>query len=82
MIIRIPVASTAPPWAHEMARAIEAAVNRALNAQRPWPLAKYPGTGLPDATKYAGHLIYISTTNRVAYSDGTNWRYTSDEALV
>lgn len=82
MIIQIPVDGSAPSWAHQMAQTIEAAVNRALNAQRPRPLAKYPSTGLPDATKFAGHLIYVSTTNRVAYSDGTDWRYTSDEALV
>lgn len=81
-MIQIQLAGSAPPWAHQMAQTIAEAVNRALNAKRPRPLAHYPSTALPDATKFAGHQIYVSTTNRVAYSDGTDWRYQSDEALV
>lgn len=81
-MIQVQLAGDAPGWAHQMARTIENAVNRALNAQRPSRLPKYASTALPDATAFDGHQIYVTTTNRVAYSDGTNWRYQSDEALV
>lgn len=65
-----------------MARAIEAAVSREINAQRPRNLPPYASTALPNASTYEGHQIYVSDTNRVAYSDGSDWRYQSDEALV
>lgn len=81
-MIQIPVAADAPSWAHHMANTIATAVSQAINAQKPQRLQKYASTALPNAGSYQGHLIYISTTNRVAYSDGTAWRYTSDEALV
>lgn len=81
-MIRLPVSASAPPWAHQFARTIELAMNRETNAQRPRKLPQYASTALPNASTYEGHQIYVSDTNRVAYSDGTNWRYQSDEALV
>lgn len=81
-MIRIPVSASAPAWAHQMARTIEAAVSREINAKRPRKLPPYASTALPNASTYEGHQIYVSDTNRVAYSDGSDWRYQSDEALV
>lgn len=81
-MIRIPVSASAPAWAHTMARTIERAVNQETNAKRPRKLPQYASTALPNASTYEGHQIYVSNTNRVAYSDGTNWRYQSDEATV
>lgn len=81
-MIRIQVSASAPDWAHQMARTIEASLSRELNAQRPRKLPSYASTALPNASDYEGHQIYVSDTNRVAYSDGSDWRYQSDEATV
>jgi uncharacterized lipoprotein YmbA len=81
-MIQIQVDANAPPWAHHMARTIEQAVSKALNQQSPRRLPKYASAALPDASRFEGHQIYVTTTNRVAYSDGTDWRYQSDEATV
>lgn len=72
----------APAWAHAFARSIEAVLNVNERPRRPVPLPQYPSTGLPSAADWTGHLIFVTTTNRTAYSDGTNWRYQSDEATV
>lgn len=74
-MIRIQLSAAAPPWAHDMARTIERAYNQQANAQRPFKLPRYASTALPNASDYTGHLVYVSDTNRVAGSNGTNWVY-------
>lgn len=81
-MIEVRMPTDAPEWAHRFARSLEIALRRNARAQRPRWLPQYASSALPDAALYEGHQIYVSDTNRVAYSDGTNWRYQSDEALV
>lgn len=37
---------------------------------------------LPSAAANSGGVVRISTTQRLAYSDGTNWRYVADDTVV
>lgn len=64
----------APEWAHEFARQVD--VQMSDNA-----LPHYSKTNLPPAKK-TGRQIFIKEDLRPAYSDGTDWRWVSDETKV
>lgn len=51
----------------------------------PLKLKSYTVAGLPTASLYTGALVYVSNETGgaiPAFSDGTNWRRTSDRAIV
>lgn len=53
--------------------------------QAPAKLKSYTVATVPDATIYTGAIIYVSDETGgavTAFSDGTNWRRTSDRAVV
>ena len=82
MRIKLVRPAEAPRWFLAWMTGLEVAINRALNAQTPRPRPKYAIAELPAADEHAGSDVFITDTSRPAYSDGTAWRYTSDEALV
>ena len=55
------------------------------NGGEPFPLKSFTVSGLPSAATYKNHAVMVSdeaTGNVPAYSDGTNWRRFSDNAMV
>lgn len=51
----------------------------------PLPLNSYTVAGVPSASTYANHLIYVSDETggaTVAFSDGTDWRRVQDRAII
>lgn len=60
-------------------------VSRVLFGQEPMPLVKYTVATVPDATQHEGFIIYVSDESGgsvIAFSDGTNWRRTTDRNII
>jgi hypothetical protein len=48
-------------------------------------LTSYVVSGVPPATSWTGSMIYVSNESGgavTAFSDGTNWRRTTDRAVI
>jgi len=76
-------AREAPGWAAKLTQDIVQWVDQVRRG--PQPLSSYTVAGLPDATRNARAIIYISdeTGGAVpAFSDGTNWRRMTDRNVV
>lgn len=81
--MKLVVPAGAPPWMFEVFRRIEVALNGP--AQIPHILKAYTVAGLPDPAAWKGGLIIVSDEDGgevPAWSDGTNWRRTTDRAVV
>ena len=51
----------------------------------PVEFPRYTVSGVPDATAYIGHMVYVSNETGgsvMAFSDGTNWRRVTDRAVI
>jgi len=51
----------------------------------PVEFPRYTVSGVPDASAYIGHMIYVSNENGgpiMAFSDGTSWRRVTDRAVI
>ena len=51
----------------------------------PVEFPQYTVSGVPDATAYTGHMVYVSNETGgpvMAFSDGTNWRRITDRAVI
>lgn len=48
---------------------------------KPLRLNAYAVTQLPPAARLAGHVVFVSSTSRPAYSDGAVWRYFDGSAV-
>lgn len=73
----------APNWAVRLVQDIIGWIQR--RAVGPQMLTSYTVTGLPDATKFANHIIIVSNESggrTLATSDGTNWKRVKDGATV
>ena len=60
-------------------------VSNIVFGQEPSPVPIYGVSGVPSATEYAAHMIYVSDESggaTLAFSDGVNWRRTSDRAII
>lgn len=60
-------------------------VARLLSGGAPFPLAAYTVATLPDAAAFKDHMIIVSDESGgsiPAFSDGTNWRRSTDRAIV
>ena len=52
---------------------------------RPFPLTSYIVSSVPDATAYAGNIIYVLDESGgaiIAFSDGVNWRRSTARAII
>lgn len=61
-----------------------ASIRNVLGFQ-PLPLKSYTVAGVPDASLYTGHIIYVSNETggaTLAFSDGTDWRRVQDRAVI
>jgi len=61
------------------------AVRRLLDNSQPWQLPSYTVAGVPSASSFEGHIIYVSNESggkTIAFSDGTNWRRAQDRAII
>jgi len=70
----------APPWAHELARAVNDLERRRV----PVPLPSFSKADLPDAARYRGAWIHVTDDAggaTPAFSDGAVWRR-PDRAMV
>lgn len=76
----IHVSAAAPQWAHALVAQINALFAR-RDAQ-PALRAKLWAAQLPPASAWLGAEVFILDTNRPAYSDGTDWRYTATDLTV
>ena len=76
----ISVPAEAPNWAHALAGEIRAFLSR--SGSQPTRTPKKYIAALPPAQSWAGGHVFILDTNRPAYSDGTNWRYTATDSTV
>lgn len=80
---QVKIPGDAPNWASNLAANIVDFVRNMLRG--PFVLTSYTVAKLPDATRYAAALIYVSneTGGAVpAFSDGTNWRRVTDRNIV
>lgn len=60
-------------------------VSQILSGRRPLQLASYAVASLPDAAAWPQCTVYVSNDAGgavTAYSDGTNWRRSTDRAVV
>lgn len=60
-------------------------VSSVLGGRQPRKLAEYTVATLPDAVRWKRHEIYVTDESGgevAAISDGTNWRRTTDRAVV
>lgn len=60
-------------------------VSSALGGRQPLELAAYTVAKLPDVAKWKRHMIVVTDETGgevLAVSDGTNWRRTTDRAVV
>jgi hypothetical protein len=51
----------------------------------PVEFPQYTVSGVPDASAYTGHMVYVSNETGgsvMAFSDGTNWRRITDRAVI
>ena len=51
----------------------------------PVEFPRYTVSGVPDASAYIGHMVYVSNETGgpvMAFSDGTNWRRVTDRAVI
>lgn len=51
----------------------------------PVEFPRYSVSGVPDATAYIGHMVFINNETGgpvMAFSDGTNWRRVTDRAVI
>ena len=51
----------------------------------PFPLKSYVVAGVPAASDFEGHIVYISDETggkTIAFSDGVNWRRVQDRAII
>jgi hypothetical protein len=51
----------------------------------PVEFPQYTVAGVPSASAYTGHMIYVSNETRgsvMAFSDGSNWRRVTDRAVI
>ena len=51
----------------------------------PVEFPRYTVSGVPDASAYVGHMIYITNETggpNMAFSDGTSWRRVTDRAVI
>ena len=51
----------------------------------PGEFPRYSVSGVPDATAYIGHMVFINNETGgpvMAFSDGTNWRRVTDRAVI
>jgi hypothetical protein len=60
-------------------------ITRLLSNTDPWQIPSFTVSGVPDATLFEGYIIYVSNESggkTIAFSDGTNWRRTSDRNVI
>lgn len=83
--MRFPLPPGAPAWAHDLARALEAALAEREARRRPLRLLVTAKADLPAPAAHAHALIYVSdeTGGAIpAFSDGSDWRRVTDRAVV
>jgi hypothetical protein len=76
----ISVPADAPNWAHALAGEIRSFLAR--RGSQPTRTPKFLIAKLPPAQAWAGAHVFILDTNRPAYSDGTDWRYTATDTAI
>jgi hypothetical protein len=74
---RIVVDGSAPPWAHALEASLNNVLNRIATDMKPKRLA---ASSLP--TDDSIRLAIVTGANRLAYWNGSSWRYASDDAAV
>lgn len=61
------------------------AVKKMLKNDQPWNLPSYTVAGVPTASDWESHIIYVSNESggkTLAFSDGVNWRRVQDRAII
>lgn len=84
MGIQVDPPPTDPKWSFQWANWLSRVLYQKVK-NGPFFLDSYAVSDMPDATLYAGAIIYVSDETGgavLAFSDGTNWRRSTDRTIV
>lgn len=79
------VQQDAPSWAHRLAGDIDRQLSRLTSHRNPVRLTPFQKADLPSAATYTGCLIFVPDATggpALAYSDGSQWRRSTDATVI